>query len=231
MEKSEEPQNDIPVPQIDDKWVIAKFNWKTFYRRFFRDNLLEINNDLQQCRSLKEAKADMSTSEMYSKFDFNASWIKNKGIWSEFFENRWKEQKSKSDRPPLHVVVMPHSHNDPGWLQTFEGYFGIYTKNILNTAVDKLPNLPEMSFLWTEISFLALWFESASEKQKETFKNLVKEGRIEITTGACEKVINEEILTRLSIFQAATWWQTRRALTSTQWSTNSSKVISGCKRI
>lgn len=148
---------------------------------------MEINNDLQQCRTFNEAEADMSTHDMYSQFEFNASWIKNKGIWNDFFENRWKEQKSKSERPPLHVVIMPHSHNDPGWLNTFEEYFEIYTRKILNSAVERLPNLPEMTFIWTEISFLALWFEKATEQQKETFKSLVQSGRIEITTGIYRK--------------------------------------------
>lgn len=68
-------------------------------------------------------------------------------------------------------------------MQTFEEYFMIYTRGILNSAVDRLPNLPEMTFIWTEISFLALWFEGATEEQKETFKQLVQSGRIEITTG------------------------------------------------
>jgi hypothetical protein len=144
---------------------------------------LEINNDLEQCRPFNEAEADMNTHDMYNQFEFNASWIKNKGIWGPFFEDRWKQQKTKPERPPLHVVILPHSHNDPGWLQTFEEYFNIYTRSILNSAVSKLPSLPEMTFIWTEISFLALWFESATEQQKETFKSLVQAGRIEITTG------------------------------------------------
>lgn len=149
---------------------------------FCRDNLLEIK-DKFQCHTFNEAKADMNTRELYSEFQFDAEWIVNKGIWNDKFEERYKQEKSTNTRPPLHVIVLPHSHNDPGWLQTFEEYFTIYTRGILDSAVDRLPNLPEMTFIWTEISFLALWFETATEKQKETFKQLVQSGRIEITTG------------------------------------------------
>ena len=84
---------------------------------------------------------------------------------------------------PLKVIVMPHSHNDPGWLKTYEGYFHASTKSILDNAVDKLTKYSNMTFIWTEISFLALWWESAHATRKENLKKLVDEGRFEILTG------------------------------------------------
>jgi alpha-mannosidase len=40
-----------------------------------------------------------------------------------------------------------------------------------------------MKFVWTEISFLDLWWKNASSKQKFQFKRLINEERIEIMTG------------------------------------------------
>lgn len=78
---------------------------------------------------------------------------------------------------------MPHSHNDPGWLKTFEHYFHYESKQILNNMVAKLQQHPNLTFIWSEVSFLSAWWDSAHPSKQRALKKLVKEGRVEITTG------------------------------------------------
>ena len=40
-----------------------------------------------------------------------------------------------------------------------------------------------MTFIWTEISFLSMWYEQAHDARRANFQQLVDEGRLEILTG------------------------------------------------
>ena len=42
----------------------------------------------------------------------------------------------------LTVHVIPHTHVDPGWLQTYDGYYGRDVRPILNTVFNELLSTP-----------------------------------------------------------------------------------------
>ena len=44
----------------------------------------------------------------------------------------------------IRIFVVAHSHVDPGWLQTFEGYYVHSVRGILNSAVQELHKEPRM---------------------------------------------------------------------------------------
>lgn len=109
--------------------------------------------------------------------------MKSKEYWDKTFETRYTEQNKDESRPPLKVVLVPHSHNDPGWLKTFVNYFQSDSRQILNLIVMKLQEYKEMTFIWSEISILQLWWDQAHPTKQRALKQLVQSGRLEITTG------------------------------------------------
>ena len=86
-------------------------------------------------------------------------------------------------KEPLEVIVIPHSHNDPGWKKTYRKYFDDQTTHILTNMVDKLYEYPDMTFIWVESCFLDLWWQNQTSETKEKFRTLVQSGRLEITSG------------------------------------------------
>ena len=132
---------------------------------------------------MKHSKATINTKEIFSSFDFIADWIKDQRFWNDYFENKYEELKANGSRLPLRVFILPHSHTDPGWVKTFINYYETETKLILDLIVKKLTEHHDMRFIWTEISFLDLWWKHASAAQQKALTNLVKSGRLEIMTG------------------------------------------------
>ncbi|CAO1425015.1 unnamed protein product [Diamesa hyperborea] len=136
-----------------------------------------------ECTVLEETSADINTQEVFSKFEFEPDWMKTKEYWDKDFETKYEKLMADPHRPPLKVIVVPHSHNDPGWLKTFVNYFQSDTRQIINLAVTNMPSLTNMTFQWTEISYLNMWWDQAHPSKQRALKKLIDEGRWEITTG------------------------------------------------
>lgn len=78
------------------------------------------------------------------------------------------------------VIIVPHSHNDPGWLKTFVNYFQSDSRQILNLIITKMQEYTDMTFIWSEISFLQLWWDQAHPTKQRALKKLIQSGRFEV---------------------------------------------------
>jgi len=125
------------------------------------------------------SKCDIEMDKVYDalKFDNPDGGVWKQGWDIQYKESQWTEQKK------LRVFVVPHSHNDPGWIKTFEKYYTDQTRHILDTVVAKLQQHKEMRFIWAEISYLSLWWAEQSAATRQAVLHLLEEGRLEIVTG------------------------------------------------
>jgi len=56
--------------------------------------------------------------------------------------------------------------------------------------VEKLEKYPEFKFIWSEISFLSLWWSEQPLEVKNKVKSFIQRGQLEIVTGGW--VMNDE---------------------------------------
>ena len=87
----------------------------------------------------------------------------------------------------IHVVC--HTHDDPGWLWTLDDYYmgtdhcKVSVKRILDNMVVSLTNKKDRKFSYVEMSYFKKWYDSQTDKIKQTVKDFIKEGRLEIING------------------------------------------------
>jgi len=107
------------------------------------------------------------------------------------FEIRSKEACPKPVAPQqqlcvVNVFLVPHTHDDVGWLMTVEGYYLSQVKNILDTSVASLVANPQRKFIYVEQAYFNLWWNDpeTSDEQRNAVKTLVKNGQWEFVIGA-----------------------------------------------
>ncbi|KAL3070889.1 hypothetical protein niasHS_017014 [Heterodera schachtii] len=104
------------------------------------------------------------------------------GVWKQGWPITYDPEKIRTEKR-LEVVVIPHSHNDPGWLKTFEGYFEDQTRHILDGMVKHLADKSDLKFIYAEMSFFELWWSQQTEEVKKRVAKFLEEGQLEIVTG------------------------------------------------
>ncbi|XP_070774105.1 lysosomal alpha-mannosidase [Enoplosus armatus] len=91
----------------------------------------------------------------------------------------------------LNVHLVPHTHDDVGWLKTVDQYYygdrndiqhaGV--QYILDSVVDQLLKNPDRRFIYVETAFFYRWWKRQSSSMQQTVKQLVNEGRLEFVNG------------------------------------------------
>ncbi|PAA93761.1 hypothetical protein BOX15_Mlig010811g1, partial [Macrostomum lignano] len=127
----------------------------------------------------RQHRADLPMSRLYSEISFDNP---DGGPWKQGWQVTFDPQRF-TPANKLQVIVVPHSHNDPGWRNTLDEYYRTETVNLLNGMLSSLPNLPRMTFIYAEVSFLSMWWSELSNQQRDTAKQLIGSGRLEIVSG------------------------------------------------
>ncbi|XP_055353589.1 alpha-mannosidase 2x-like [Paramacrobiotus metropolitanus] len=154
------------------------------------DNTMAAKSSLEDTCAASEGnpvKATYESSEMASSLKFgDLTWHGDKGIWDEEIQKRFYENYLNTEAEQnrsLKVFLVPFSHADPGWLQTVDGYMEGSTKHTLNLMVEHLTLWKDRTFIWAEISFFEMWWNTINETIKEQVRTLVEEGRLEFVNG------------------------------------------------
>ncbi|KAH0629645.1 hypothetical protein JD844_011874 [Phrynosoma platyrhinos] len=77
----------------------------------------------------------------------------------------------------LNVHLIPHTHDDVGWLKTVDQYF------FGDSVIPQLLADPSKRFIYVEVTFFARWWGLQTESMRQAVRQLVDEGRLEFVNG------------------------------------------------
>ncbi|CAN0924761.1 Alpha-mannosidase At3g26720 [Linum grandiflorum] len=91
----------------------------------------------------------------------------------------------------INVHLVPHSHDDVGWLKTVDQYYfggnnsirGACVQNVLDSVMSSLFEDKNRKFIYVEMAFFQRWWRQQSNAIKEKVKGLVNSGQLEFING------------------------------------------------
>ena len=91
----------------------------------------------------------------------------------------------------LTVHLVPHTHDDVGWLKTVDEYFSgsnntiqnAAVRNILNAVTTSLQKNPNRKFTYVEQAFFMRWWRELTPSEQDATRTLVKNGQLNFVNG------------------------------------------------
>ncbi|CAK9202875.1 unnamed protein product [Sphagnum troendelagicum] len=107
--------------------------------------------------------------------------------------NSWRVYNTSSDAVSgkLNVHLVPHTHDDVGWLKTVDQYF-IGSNNsiqvaavqyVLDSVVAALQEDRNRKFIYVEQAFFQRWWREQTPRKQKIVQKLVKRGQLEFING------------------------------------------------
>uniref|UniRef100_A0A8D2LFF9 Alpha-mannosidase n=1 Tax=Varanus komodoensis TaxID=61221 RepID=A0A8D2LFF9_VARKO len=167
---AEGPPVALPFHMPNGSWLLPPESRPSFYSVAPQDCQFALGSHSQ--------KGDLQMLAVAASLPYDNQ---DGGVWKQGFDISYEPHEWNLE--PLQVFVVPHSHNDPGWIKTFDKYYFDQTQHILNSMVVKLQEDPRRRFIWSEVSFFSKWWDNISTQKRAAVRRLLGNGQLEMATG------------------------------------------------
>ena len=96
----------------------------------------------------------------------------------------------------VNVHLIPHSHDDVGWVKTKQEYYDTSVRNIYDSVFDAMVENEKRRFVASEMAFFEMWWHEQNKSVQQKVRQMVHEGRLEFAGGGYTQ--NDEAVTQYS---------------------------------
>ena len=96
----------------------------------------------------------------------------------------------------LHIHIVPHSHDDVGWLKTADDYYREEVYHVLTNTVSALAINKDRRFVQVEMYYFRRWWTQQDPETRRLVHELVQRGQLSFANGGW--CVNDEAVTRYS---------------------------------
>lgn len=89
----------------------------------------------------------------------------------------------RTDGNKLNIHMIPHSHDDVGWLKTPDGYFDEDVQNVFNSVLKALSANSNRRFVQVEMYYFTRWWQYQTDDVRNKVKQFVEKGQLAFANG------------------------------------------------
>ncbi|BFZ14084.1 hypothetical protein BsWGS_17122 [Bradybaena similaris] len=134
-----------------------------------------------ECKWVGKASsnADINIHQVVAEIPFDNP---DGGAWKQGWPVTYEPTRWTA-KDKLKIILVPHTHCDPGWIKTISDYYHTQVKKILDNFVPKLEQTPKYKFMFSEITYFSWWWSEISPSMKDRVRRLISSNQFEISTG------------------------------------------------
>ena len=88
-----------------------------------------------------------------------------------------------TDPKKLNIHLIPHSHDDVGWMDTADKVYDDGVARIITGYVSELEKDPSRRFTQVEVYYFHRWWQQQTNERRDVVRKLVAEGRLVFING------------------------------------------------
>ena len=153
-----------------------------------------IEKRLAKLKSVKRniSKDEINTRDLLEFLD--VAYTDKRHLKSSLLSGEPDAQEPSADK--ISLIFLPHSHCDPGWTSTLDGYYKNSVQNILDKMLTFLTQHRDVTYVWAETVYFEMWWRGLDEVRRDGVMALLREKRLEIVNGGW--VVPDEATTHYS---------------------------------